>query len=434
MLSLTIFFLFTGFIVSEQIPISACVRPIVAKFVNVVPTGAIIVPDDYPTIQSAIGNASTGETVFVKKGNYYCGPSNEIVIDKSISLVGEDANATIINGRYEYYNLRPSGYSTIKIEASNVLITGFTMTNCEYAIEINPNGWGNFSNITIKGNIIVNNHGAVIDSGIKDDTVVISSNIIQNCSTIALKISANNTIVSGNIMIDNHISIIANTVKNAKISGNFIDGDIFGILLYDASNVFINNNNITGCLGYDSITQDFGYGIEFRSNCNHTLIFDNNIHGNSHGINVSNIKLKTDNLTRAVIPQGFDNFVYSNNFFDNTQNVNIEHIYPNKSVGVINGTLIVSWDNGSVGNYWADYASKYPNATESSALGIGNIPYSIDANNSDNYPLMQQVNITLGIPSTINSSQINSLTIGLIAIFAVIVSIAIVLIVKRKKR
>ena len=31
----------------------------------------IVVPDDYPTIGWAIGNASEGDTIFVKKGTYY---------------------------------------------------------------------------------------------------------------------------------------------------------------------------------------------------------------------------------------------------------------------------------------------------------------------------------------------------------------------------
>ena len=31
----------------------------------------IVVPDDYPTIQSAIDNASAGDTVFVKKRNLF---------------------------------------------------------------------------------------------------------------------------------------------------------------------------------------------------------------------------------------------------------------------------------------------------------------------------------------------------------------------------
>ena len=36
----------------------------------------ITVPDDYPTIQTAIGNATAGDTVFVRNGTYYITPSS----------------------------------------------------------------------------------------------------------------------------------------------------------------------------------------------------------------------------------------------------------------------------------------------------------------------------------------------------------------------
>jgi hypothetical protein len=46
------------------------------------------------------------------------------------------------------------------------------------------------------------------------------------------------------------------------------------------------------------------------------------------------------------------------------------------------------WDNGSIGNYWSNYLSKYPNVSEVDNTGIGDTPYKMDENNIDNYPLM----------------------------------------------
>ena len=46
------------------------------------------------------------------------------------------------------------------------------------------------------------------------------------------------------------------------------------------------------------------------------------------------------------------------------------------------------WDNGTVGNYWGDYLSKYPNASEIGNSGIGDTPYIINSDNIDYYPLM----------------------------------------------
>lgn len=61
-----------------------------------------------------------------------------------------------------------------------------------------------------------------------------------------------------------------------------------------------------------------------------------------------------------------------------------------------------SWDNGSVGNYWRGYQTKYPNAIEVGQTGVANLPYLIErdeysireypnARNVDNFPLMYPV-------------------------------------------
>lgn len=53
----------------------------------------IVVPEDYPTLSSAIGNATNDDTVFVKKGTY---EEKTLEISKPLSLIGEDVNNTII--------------------------------------------------------------------------------------------------------------------------------------------------------------------------------------------------------------------------------------------------------------------------------------------------------------------------------------------------
>ena len=54
----------------------------------------ITVPDDYATIEDAVTNAIQGDTIFVRKGTYH----NPLKIEKSISLVGEGRDTTIIVG------------------------------------------------------------------------------------------------------------------------------------------------------------------------------------------------------------------------------------------------------------------------------------------------------------------------------------------------
>jgi hypothetical protein len=77
------------------------------------------------------------------------------------------------------------------------------------------------------------------------------------------------------------------------------------------------------------------------------------------------------------------NRFYHNNFTDNIQQV---YIHPSCPPSI--------WDNGypSGGNRWNDYlgpdqySGPFQNLTGSD--GIGDTPYIIDANNTDNYPLM----------------------------------------------
>ena len=70
---------------------------------------------EYLTIQQGIDQANDGDTVFVYNGTY----NENIVIDKSLSLIGEDYTTTFINGR--------DVGNVIKINADGVTIKGFTI-------------------------------------------------------------------------------------------------------------------------------------------------------------------------------------------------------------------------------------------------------------------------------------------------------------------
>jgi nitrous oxidase accessory protein NosD len=81
----------------------------------------ITVPDDFSTIQEAINNANEGDTVFVRNGTY----SGPIVINKSLTLEGENRDSTVIDGGTN----EPSG-SIVLVAADNVKISGFTIQHC----------------------------------------------------------------------------------------------------------------------------------------------------------------------------------------------------------------------------------------------------------------------------------------------------------------
>jgi hypothetical protein len=82
----------------------------------------------------------------------------------------------------------------------------------------------------------------------------------------------------------------------------------------------------------------------------------------------------------SVIEPSVNNTFYLNNF-------NIPHVRCKASFTTYGTAPYNIWDNGTVGNYWANY-----NGTDTNNDDIGDSPYIIDANNQDNYPLMAPIN------------------------------------------
>jgi hypothetical protein len=70
-----------------------------------------------------------------------------------------------------------------------------------------------------------------------------------------------------------------------------------------------------------------------------------------------------------------DNSIFYNNFVNNSHQA--------YTSGLAN-----IWDNGSMGNYWSDYLTRYPNAAQVDSSGVWNTPYVIDTNNTDHRPLV----------------------------------------------
>ena len=96
------------------------VKPVMAKTMTVL--------DDYPTIQSAIDAADEGDRVFVKSGYY----TETLVINKSISLVGEDREHTVIDAQ--------RNLTVVQITESGVTFTNFTLGN-----SYKPEGYGRYA-------------------------------------------------------------------------------------------------------------------------------------------------------------------------------------------------------------------------------------------------------------------------------------------------
>jgi len=58
-----------------------------------------------------------------------------------------------------------------------------------------------------------------------------------------------------------------------------------------------------------------------------------------------------------------------------------------------------SFDDGKEGNYWDDYLTMYPNASEVGQSGTGDTPYLLVDMNVDNHPLLNQPNVSDKVPT-----------------------------------
>ncbi len=106
--------------------------------------GKVIIVDingtgNYTSIQAAINNASSGDTIYVWNGTYTEG----LVISKSITLIGNGSEETFIDCGYHVY------YYGIYITNANwVNVSGFRIQNCSsgYDIYLNSANYCNISN------------------------------------------------------------------------------------------------------------------------------------------------------------------------------------------------------------------------------------------------------------------------------------------------
>ena len=203
---------------------------------------------DYRYIQDAINVSNDNDTIYVNSGTY----TENIKINKSINLIGENKETTIIHGI--------KGNNIIKISKevpldyiSNVSISGFKITQTPI-----KNYIGVFAEYA--------NNCKITDCIIKDcsygiwmkqtDTSIISDNTIENSGTgILLSLYSEDNTIKDNIIINNNI----------------------GITLQDYS-----NNNI---IQSNDVVEHSKYGLWVLGNCNSNLIYHNDLYNNEKNAN-----------------------------------------------------------------------------------------------------------------------------------------------------
>lgn len=188
--------------------------------------------DHFASIQSGINAVGPNGSVYVYNGTY----NENIDIEKTIHLIGEDKDGAVIDGNW-------SGHS-VCVAADMVKITGFTIQNgSPIGIYVTSN------NVTITGNNLCNNEYAVSLSN--SDGTVISENIIEDnvVGGIDVYTSNNNTCTRNTITNNGYFGISIYTLAKPAdfntISENIVTDHLyFGIAVSGGSNNTISGNTI----------------------------------------------------------------------------------------------------------------------------------------------------------------------------------------------
>lgn len=364
----------------------------------------IIVPDNYPTIATAIGNATEGDTILIRSGTYY---EHSLIINKTLSLVGEDAQTTIIQNIDKPYQFLGSpmmaGPTAIIIEpqADNVKITRLTIkTN-------NAGADKTFTGFSVKSyGVGTQIYGNNLPDGISfaregqagpvGSNKLVTANIIgQVADNFAIISEApytyihNNTIIGGIKLQNPYGSGDLNNViydNTIMTSTSYPYWQAYGVTIYMTQGNMIAKNNITNSRA--GIVADLS---------SHNIIVGNTI-TNSY-IGLASIQGGGENefygntitgCSYSAAAAGTNNYYYHNSFIGN-QN---ELADPNSLMGP-NDQRSTYWSKNNRGNYWSNYTG-----IDTNNDGVGDTPYVMDASNMDRYPLITAfIQVAINLPS-----------------------------------
>ena len=369
-------------------------------------TRTIVIPDNYSTIEAAIANANNGDILFLRKGTYE-GPINQtLVIGKTLSILGESREGTTIK-------LHPAYNSSWILTAQF-----FSYTD---AITITADAF-RLNNLTI----VIASPGGYI-SAIGNEIQIAGSNITTGSSTgVAIngsycKITDN--VMDGFVHLNGTFNEVArNSLYNIYTEGsfNFIKNNTCQCLWVanSTNNVFLGNKVSTDSRSYSGVDLTWSHNNFF---------YKNRLSGFSSGFrlwfssgNIIMANTIADSLHASISLGGSsDNRIYLNNFVDNmfefSPYVYDDYTDPNYRSSFSSMAASVNvWDNGSFGNYWANY-----NGTDANVDGVGDSPYTIkqivyDRNQSkldficgqDNFPFMARIdidNVIIQLPEWISN-------------------------------
>lgn len=286
----------------------------------------------YPSIQEAIYNATVGDTIYVSAGLY----TEQLLLNKSVTLEGENLYTTIVNGSatmltvttdnvsvsdftVRYVGCACYGYSSVNVTSSqNVSVTNNVIESDDFGIQVVNSSW-----VIIAANSITHTGNSCIVV-LNSSEISVRENNIVAVDGIAVDTSTKSIVSDNTVFSTNGAGIFAYKAEKNKFFHNKVYvNDSAAISISDSYNNTFSSN---------SVSSEGTYGLFFWQS-NQNLIFHNN-------------------------------FFFSGGQASNYNSVNL-------------------WDNGFEGNFWSHYTG-----TDNDSDGVGDVPNVLDSTNRDDYPLV----------------------------------------------
>lgn len=323
-------------------------------------------PNNYTNIQDAIDNATDGDTIFVyDDSSPYRG---NISIDKSINLIGENRNTTIIDGIEQH--------RVVRISCDDVKVENFNITNGESGIVLS-----NANNCIISQNNFIDGLWRGIWVWVSHNNLIENNYFrgpgIKFCYGITIHYGDNNNI-SGNTITDiRHYPLSVYSSHNTIIYKNEVNSysSRCGISL-GGSNGSVLYNTINTYGTYPDIPYNY---IEIQGNSN--KIEHNNLiahhEGSDVGLYISGGK---NSISKNFISSINGDAIYIVNYYSSHNTISYNHIINNtRGIWIIGGNFnqiinnnfqnnghdaffyLFSFFNKWDGNYWnGSRMSPYP--------------------------------------------------------------------------
>ncbi len=325
------------------------------------------------TIYIRADGSVEGTDKIQRDGNIYTFTENiygEIVVER---------NSIVIDGAD--YALWWGGTGILLSDRSNITIRNIEIKEFDWGIMLD-----NSSNNNIYGNNITASNLAGI-RGFDGSSNNVTDNVITNNMGSGIGFyGGSHHVIDGNMVANNWGGIESGASNYTIISNNHVVKCWNGIWVSESAFATVSNNVV------DEITQ-FGIGMGIGLRANNSTVTDNVVSSSDMGISL----LYSNNNTLV------GNRISSNHIGVRLLNSTNNRIFHNNLVNNSRQVYDMSWEDSSIppsvntwddsypsgGNYWSDYEEKYPEAKERDGSGIWDIPYFIDENNQDNFPLME---------------------------------------------